>query len=228
MRGQPLALVEAEPKAAAALSRLLEDKGYEVSRYETPGRLFDALLKRLPRVVLLGLPLPGMAGTDVLRVLRGNVETRRLCVVVLDSEGRPARAVDGLEAGADEYLSKPVDPELLVVRLASLLARTPVPEPERRWTRFGDLALDVDGHACRVKDRDVRLTPIEFEILRQFLQLENRVLTRSQLMQSVWQGDPSVGPRTIDKHVEALRRKLGAFGGSVDTVFGLGYRLRAA
>lgn len=223
-----VALIEADEKAAKSLERVLAGRGYEVWRYETPGRFFDALLKRVPRIVLVGLPLPGMEGTDVLRVLRGNAETKRLCVVVLDGHDRPARAVDGLEAGADEYLAKPVDGDLLVARLTSLLFRS-VAQPEAAaWVKAGDLAIDIDGHACRVKDKDVRLTPIEFELIRQFLQLENRVLTRGSLLQSVWNGDPSVGPRTIDKHVESLRKKLGPVGKRVETVFGVGYRMRAA
>lgn len=228
MSPRALALIEADDRAAKALERVLAGRGYEVWRYETPGRFFDGLLKRIPQIVLLGLPLPGMEGTDVLRVLRGNPETKRLCVVVLDGHGRPARAVDGFDAGADEYLAKPVDTDLLVARLTSLLFRVASEPVLAPWTRFGELSLDLDGHACRVKDKDVKLTPIEFECLRQFLQLENRVLTRGSLLQTVWRGDPSVGPRTVDKHIESLRKKLGAFGKRVETVFGVGYRLRAA
>lgn len=228
MSPRALALIEADDRAAKALERVLAGRGYEVWRYETPGRFFDGLLKRVPQVVLLGLPLPGMEGTDVLRVLRGNPETKRLCVVVLDGLGRLARAVDGLDAGADEYLPKPVDSDLLVARLTSLLFRVADEPASAPWVRMGELALDLDGHACRVKDKDVKLTPIEFELIRQFLQLENRVLTRGALLQTVWSGDPSVGPRTIDKHVESLRKKLGTFGKRIETVFGVGYRLRAS
>lgn len=223
-----VALIEADERAAKSLERVLAGRGYEVWRYETPGRFFDALLKRVPTIVLVGLPLPGMEGTDVLRVLRGSAETRRLCVVVLDGHDQPARAVDGLEAGADEYLAKPVDGDLLVARLTSLLFRSVAQPQPPQWYRHGELAIDLEGHSCRVREKDVRLTPIEFELLRQFLQLENRVLTRGSLLQSVWNGDPSVSPRTIDKHVESLRRKLGPAGKRVETVFGVGYRLRAA
>lgn len=228
MSPRALALIEADEKAAKALERVLAGRGYEVWRYETPGRFFDGLLKRVPQIVLLGLPLPGMEGTDVLRVLRGNPETKRLCVVVLDGQRRPARAVDGFDAGADEYLPKPVDSDLLVARLTSLLFRGAEEPQTPHWARFGELSIDLEGHACRVKDKDVKLTPIEFELLRQFLKLENRVLTRGSLLQTVWQGDPAVGPRTVDKHVESLRKKLGAFGKRVETVFGIGYRLGAA
>lgn len=223
-----VALIEADDRAAKNLERVLSSRGYEIWRYETPGRFFDALLKRVPKIVLLGLPLPGMEGTDVLRVLRGNSETRRVCIIVLDGHSRPARAVDGLEAGADEYLVKPIDEDLLIARLTSLLFRAASEPAPTQWVRVGDVAIDLDGHACQVKDKDVRLTPIEFEILRQFLQLENRVLTRGSLLQTVWRGDPSVSPRTIDKHVESLRKKLGSVGRRVETVFGIGYRLRTA
>lgn len=222
-----VALIEADERAAKNLERVLASRGYEVWHYETPGRFFDALLKRVPTIVLVGLPMPGMEGTDVLRVLRGNSETKRLCVVVLDGHDKPARAVDGLEAGADEYLAKPVDGDLLIARLTSLLFRAVATAEAPQWHRAGEVAIDLEGHACRVKEKDVRLTPIEFELLRQFLQLENRVLTRGSLLQSVWNGDPSVSPRTIDKHVESLRKKLGPAGKRVETVFGIGYRMRA-
>lgn len=227
MSSRAVALIEADERAAKSVERILVDRGYEVWRYETPGRFFDGLLKRVPQIVLLGLPLPGMEGADVVRVLRGNAETRRLCVIVLDRQDAPSRAVDGLEAGADEYMAKPVDGDLLVARLTSLLFRNAEQPVTAQWVRAGELAIDLDGHACQVKDKDVRLTPIEFEILRQFLQLENRVLTRGSLLQSIWRGDPSVGTRTIDKHVESLRKKLGGCGKRIETVFGVGYRLRA-
>ncbi|MBI5200473.1 MAG: response regulator transcription factor [Elusimicrobia bacterium] len=228
MSPRALALIESDDRAAKALERVLSGRGYEVWHYETPGRFFDGLLKRVPQIVLVGLPLPGMEGTDVLRVLRGNAETKRLCVVVLDGQGRPARAADGLDAGADEYLPKPVDADLLVARLTSLLFRVADEPAAPQWVKAGELAIDLDGHACKVKDKEVKLTPIEFELIRQFLQLENRVLTRGSLLQTVWHGDPSVSPRTIDKHVESLRKKLGPFGKRIETVFGVGYRLRAA
>ena len=221
-----VALVENDPKAAAALGRALGSLGYEIRRFETPGRFFDALLQEVPRAVLLGLPLPGMQAFDAVRVLRGHPDTQRICVVLLADAGAPGRAVDGFAAGADEFLVKPVDPELLAARLSSLLARAPEPAPAGRWAEFAELSIDVEGRACRVGRREAALTPIEFDLLVLFLQNADRVLTRGALLSSVWSADPSTSPRTVDKHLESLRRKLGPFGKRVETVYGVGYRLR--
>jgi DNA-binding response OmpR family regulator len=117
---------------------------------------------------------------------------------------------------------------MLLVRLEGLLSRSALPsKPPEEVLRLGDLSVNVDGRVCSLGGRDVGLTRLEFDLLVYFLRQGNRVLTRSILLESVWSGDPTMTTRTVDKHVENLRRKLGPFGSRIETVVRVGYILRA-
>ena len=133
--------------------------------------------------------------------------------------------MDVFHAGADEYFRGPVEPELLLARLGSLLQRL---EPSLREEKLGLGKLEVlpDQRVCRLDGERVSLTRIEFDLLLQFIRQRERVLTRGALLRSVWEGKLDSDMRTVDKHVETLRRKLGSFGRRLSTVFRVGYVLR--
>ncbi len=223
-----IAILDDDPEWGALHLRILKGSGFEAVHFPTPGRFFDALLRSRPDLLLLDMQLPGMHGREVIRVLRANEETKRLIVVAVSAHDvQSEHAVKALDAGADEYMAKPVDPELLVARISALLRRGyAAPQEHHELLTLGPLTISPEEHAVRLKGRDLDLTRLEFDLLLAFARQPERVLTRSLVLESVWGGDASMGTRTVDKHVESLRRKLGAFGKRLETVIRVGYVLK--
>lgn len=222
-----VAVVDDDKEMLALLGLVLGKSGYDVKTYPTPGRFFDALAKSRPDVCVLDMHLPGMDGRDVIRVLRANAETKIMPIVAISAVARStADVVQGLELGADEYLAKPVDLDLLVARIAVLLRRAPSGAPAAETMRYGDVTVFPEEHRVRVGTADVSLTHLEFKLLIYFLKNPNRVLTRGLMLEKVWGTGPDLSTRTVDKHVESLRRKLPAFGARVETIIRVGYLFR--
>lgn len=220
-----IALVEPDVRLAKGLVGLLKGQGYQVSCYRTLGRFFDAVAKRCPDIALMNMQLPGMDGREILRALRASPDTRSMILVGISGRTHSNdEVVAAFTAGADEYFFKPLDEKLLLVRLRSLTQRRLAP-PEEEVLRCSGITLAVDSRVCSVGRRKVRLTKLEFDMLAQFLRNPRRVLTRGNLIDTLWRGDVSAGGRAVDRHMHSLRVKLGPCGRSLETVVGVGYRL---
>ncbi|MDP3543011.1 MAG: response regulator transcription factor [Elusimicrobiota bacterium] len=225
-----LAVVDDDAEMLALLAMVLGKSGYEVKTYATPGRFLDSLAKSRPDLCVLDMQLPGIHGRDVIRVLRENEATKRMPIVAITAaERETSDVIKGLELGADEYMGKPLDLELFVVRIAGLLRRAPTapeaPSPSESL-RFGDMIVHLDEHRVELKGKSVILTHLEFKLLAYFLRHPRRVVTRGMLLEKVWGTEPKMSTRTVDKHVEALRKKLPGFGAHVETVIRIGYLFR--
>jgi DNA-binding response OmpR family regulator len=225
-----LAVVDDDAEMLELMSMVLGNSGYEVKTYSTPGRFLDSLAKSRPDLCVLDMQLPGIHGRDVIRVLRENAATRRMPIVAITaSERATSDVIQGLELGADEYMGKPLDLDLFVVRIEALLRRLPAAAaapPPSECLRYEDLTLNLDEHRVEVKGKAVPLTHLEFKLLSYFLRHPQRVVTRGMLLEKVWETEPDQSTRTVDKHVESLRRKLPSFGGHVETVVRVGYLFR--
>ena len=221
-----IAVVDDDPEIIGLMSLVLGKAGHKVQGYATPGRFFDGLLKTKPDLCLIDVHLPGMDGREVIRVLRANSETKDLAIIAMSASARStADVVSGFELGADEYLSKPLDLDLLVVRIAGLLRRGRGAAAQET-TSYGDLVVYPDEHRVSVKGKDVALTHLEFKLLLYFLRNPNRVLTRGLMLEKVWGTGPELSTRTVDKHVESVRKKIPAVGARIETVIGVGYLFR--
>lgn len=196
---------------------------------QTAAFRFLAALRAAPAdLVLIGMQTPGMDGEEVIRVLRGAAETSRLLIVAVSSErSRTTDIVGCLQAGADEFLVEPIDPEFLAVRIGALLRRLPGLPPPSPALKLGPLAVLPGERLCRVGGKEVELTRLEFDVLLLFLRQANRVMTRSLLRDTVWKGGAKATARTISRQVQTLRKKLGVFGRRIETVVRVGYVLRA-
>lgn len=224
-----IAVVDDDPEWGDLLLRILKSGGYDCIHFPTAGRFFDWMIRSKPVMVLLDMQLPGMHGREVIRVLRSNSETRDLLIVAVSAhEVMSAEAVKAFEAGADEYLTKGVDHDLILARIGALMRRGPAAaaRTEERLTS-GDLVILPEQRVVRMGGKEIALTHLEFDLLVYFVRQTGRVLTRSLILESVWGGSPNMDTRTVDKHVESLRRKLGAFGRSLETVIRVGYVLKA-
>lgn len=220
-----VALVEPERGLARALEPLLKEEGYSVSCYPTLGRFFDAIARKKPAAVLLNMQPRGMEGREILRALRANPGTKETLLIGLSRNARSQdEATAAFTAGADEYFFEPLDLELLIVRLRSLIERRPA-RPEEEVFRHDGITLCPATYVCTVGAGRIRLTRLEFGLLLLFIRNSQRVLTRGNLIDSLWRGDVAAGGRAVDRHISALRAKLGAEGRRLETVVGVGYRL---
>lgn len=225
-------LVEDEPSISGFVRRGLIFEGYDVKVVEDGHEALDSIRDRTPDLLILDLMLPGLDGIDVARRLRAAEaqDGGRLPILMLTARDTIANRVSGLEAGADDYLVKPFDFDELLARVRALLRRTQSMATEMRHEElsFSDLALDVGSRTVHRGDRELELTPREFDLLALFLRNPNQVLTRSTLMQRVWGEDFFGESNVLEVVVGNLRRTLEAEGEGrlIQTVRGVGYVLR--
>ncbi len=222
-----IAVVDDYEGVRELLESLLTHSGYSVSTYPAAGKFLDSIPKRPPPdLVVLDLQLPGITGWECLKILKENPKTRRIPIFLISGQYKnPSDIVHGLEMGADEYVCKPFDTEVFLARVEALMRRvywqTGAEPPEK--VQAGPLILNLSEHAASLGKKVLVLTPLEYELLLYMVKNSNRVLTRGLILEQVWKGDPSMTTRTVDKHIESLRKKMGPFGKKIKTVIGVGY-----
>ncbi len=225
-------VVEDEPDIAALLAYQLTRDGYRVETVASGTEALDAVSRDVPDLIVLDRMLPGVTGDDVLRQLRSDAATAAVPVIVLTARREQEDRIEGLELGADDYMTKPFSPREMVLRVQAVLRRTAGPgvETRGRILRAGPLRLDTAAHEASARGRALQLTPTEFKLLQVLLERRGRTQSRRQLLERVWQVESDVSgriqTRTIDMHVRRLRAKLGDVGDWIETVRGFGYRLR--
>lgn len=185
-----------------------------------------AFFEHRPDLVVLDIGLPELDGWEVLARIR---ELSEAPVLVLTAAGEKPQEVRGLEGGADDYVTKPFDPDVLIARIRALLRRRPVEPPRLDVLSDGLISLDEGQRRVEVGDREVQLTPTEFRLLAALMRNRNQVVTLDQLLETVW-GNAAADPKQVRLYVSYLRRKLGDVGGidPIETVRGFGYRFRPA
>lgn len=202
----------------------LNSSGFEATGFSDGTALFEALAQRKPQLIMLDIMLPGEDGISLLKRLRGNAATAGIPVIMATAKGTEYDKVNGLDLGADDYLTKPFGMMEMISRVKAVLRRcAPVEEPQ--LLRVGALSLNLAEHTVTADDRRVALTLKEYELLRLFMQHPGRVYSRDQLLAKVWEEDYIGETRTVDVHIGTLRTKLGACGDYIRTVRGVGYRL---
>ena len=199
----------------------LSTQGMEVQGFETPSKFWEAMAE-LPALVLLDIMLPEEDGISVLKKLRAAPRTARLPVIMLTAKGTEYDKVLGLDAGADDYVSKPFGMMELLSRIRALLRRTTA---EAETYSCGSLCVDAGRHTVTVEGQEVNLTQKEFEVLCLLLKNRGQVLSRDRLIGEVWGYSFAGESRTVDVHIRTLRQKLGEAGTYVETVRGYGYKI---
>ena len=219
-------VVEDEPDIAEVVRYNLAREGFQVDVYPRGDAALAAVRKRAPDLIVLDLMLPGMDGLELTRALKGEAATARIPLVMLTARSEELDRVVGLELGADDYVTKPFSPRELTLRIKAVLRRGDA-APAPAVLEAGAIALDPAAHEARLNGSPLVLTATEFRLLQLLLERRGRVQTRAQLLSEVWGYADDVDSRTVDTHVRRLRRKLGAEADRVETVVGVGYRLRA-
>lgn len=181
----------------------------------------------LPDVILLDWMLPGQSGLVLARRWRNDPRTKTTPILMLTARGDEPDKVAGLDAGADDYITKPFSTQELLARIRAVLRRR-APEQASDMVQLGQLTLDGATHRVSFCDQPIKLGPTEFKLLNYLMHHAERVHSRSQLLDRVWGDHVFIEERTVDVHVKRLREALGDAGAMVETVRGVGYRLTAA
>jgi two-component system phosphate regulon response regulator PhoB len=208
MTQPPLVLVVEDEAALVTLLRYnLEREGFRVAEARDGEEAMLQIAEQMPDLVILDWMLPLMSGIEVCRQLRRLPETRRLPIVMLTARGEEGDKLRGLDAGADDYITKPFSPSELIARLRAVLRRAK-PEREEETLKYQDLVMDLASHRVKRNGREVHLGPTEFRLLRHLLENQGRVFSREQLLDMVWGRDVYVEPRTVDVHIRRLRKAI--------------------
>ena len=226
---QQILVVEDEADIRELLSLLILRQGHTVKQCSSGVQALEVLTSQFSRpfdLVILDWMLPDLSGIEVLQALRKQGST--MPVLMVTAKADPESIVQGLESGADDYVTKPFDPTVLMARIKALLRRSQekLSSEDADVLRFGDLTMNLQSHEVHCHGEELHLTPSEFKILASMAQNQGRVMTREQLI-AVAQGEGvTVTGRTIDTHVFGLRKKLGACADWIETIRGVGYRIK--
>jgi two-component system, OmpR family, phosphate regulon response regulator PhoB len=230
MARERILLIEDEPDIAEVLQYNLEKEGFQVELAGRGDAGLEAVRRESPELILLDLMLPGLDGLELTRLLKRDPATAHLPIVMLTARSEEVDRIVGLELGADDYISKPFSPREVVLRVKAVLRRLqPEIQPDETVSELlqvGGIELDISGHQLRLAGKEVPLTATEFRLLRLLMERNGRVQTRGQLLSDVWGYAEDIDSRTVDTHIRRLRRKLGSEADRIETVIGVGYRLR--
>jgi two-component system phosphate regulon response regulator PhoB len=222
-------VVEDEPGIQELLKFNLGQHGHQVEIANDSEEALQALRGALPDLILLDWMLPGMAGVDLARRIRGDGRLKEIPIIMLTARAEEADKVKGLETGADDYITKPFSPKELMARIKAVLRRR-APQMTEDTVEVAGLKLDPASHRVFGRDRPLDLGPTEFRLLHFFMTHPERVYSRTQLLDQVWGDHVFVEERTVDVHIRRLRSALEPTGhdGLIQTVRGAGYRLSAS
>jgi two-component system, OmpR family, phosphate regulon response regulator PhoB len=229
---QHILVVEDEPSIAELISINLTHAGYTVSRALQADEALQLLRNAKPDLVILDWMMPGKSGVQFARELRSNPSTQAIPILMLTAKGEEADKVLGLDAGADDYVTKPFSPKELVARVKALLRRHVFEAVEEKALVLGPMQLDPVAHRLTVRISDtsskaLALGPTEFRLMQFLMANPERVHSRTHLLDNVWGNEVYIEERTVDVHIKRLRAALAPFACDhyVETVRGSGYRI---
>ena len=216
--------VEDEKNIRELVVYALNSSDFRAEGFEDGETFREGIKKAMPDLVLLDIMLPGEDGMSILAELRRNKETRQLPVILLTAKGSEFDKVQGLDAGADDYVAKPFGVMELLSRVRAVLRRSRL-DREQPVLQVGKILMNQEERRVLADGRELQLTFKEFELLRFLMENENMVLSRDKLLDIVWGYDSEVETRTVDVHIRSLRQKLGDLGELIETIRNVGYRI---
>ena len=207
----------------------LAKEGHSITCVDTGEKAVDSAQRKLPDLIVLDLMLPGIDGLEVCRRLKRDSRTRDVPIIMLTAKSEERDVITGLDGGADDYITKPFSPRVLLARVKSLLRRKDVEIRSQQETtiQVRDLIIHPGRHEVTLQGNQLKLTYTEFALLQFLTKRPGWAYTRSQIVDAVKGEDYPVTERSVDVQVAGLRKKLGVFGSNIETVRGVGYRFRA-
>ena len=227
MAKEKILVVDDEEDILELLKFNLSREGYQVSCAASGEEALSQVRSKAPDLMVLDLMLPGIDGLEVAKSLKEDPETKNIPIVMLTAKGEEADIVTGLELGADDYITKPFSPRILVARVRAVLRRnTKEPPDETSVLRVHDLEIHPGRHEVLVNGKSISLTFTEFGVLSYLVRRPGWVFTRFQIVDAVRGDDYFVTDRSVDVQIVGLRKKLGPAGKYIETVRGVGYRFK--
>lgn len=230
MRGpqsKTVLIVEDEQDVIDLLAlNLLKDSSYTISTAMDGLSGLEKARSELPWMIILDLMLPRMSGTEVCKILKADRVTRDIPIIMLTAKASEADRLNGLELGADDYVTKPFSPREVILRMKAIDRRRTTVANEEKLV-CGPITLDSIRHHVEVAGKQIRLTTAEFKLLTMLMRKPGRLLSREMLLTGAWGYETFINTRTVDTHVRRLRHKLGKASNAIETVRGFGYRLTA-
>jgi two-component system phosphate regulon response regulator PhoB len=224
-------IVEDDEEIQELLALAMDREGWRLVMAKNGESALKLLKRETVDCVILDIMLPGMDGFTVLKKLKAERTLDAVPVIMTTARGEDADIVAALELGADDYVVKPYSPRVLIARVRAALRRkerSALPEAERTSLREGRLSIDMLKHEALLDDLPLDLSVSEFSLLNTFLSQPGRVFSRNQIIDEIHGADYPVTDRSVDVQVMSLRKKLGDAGGLIETIRGVGYRLKPA
>ena len=219
-------IVEDEPDILNLLAFNLENSGFETIKAVDGYDALEKARKEAPDLVLLDLMLPKLDGFEVCRKIRENPGLKHIPIIMLTAKGEEVDTITGLELGADDYVTKPFSPKELILRIRAILRRVkPTRQEISEWKAKG-LYINFETYEFRIDGEKEELTATEFKLIKELILNQGRPLTREHLLSKVWGYEFDGYARTVDTHIRRLRKKMGACADLLETVRGVGYRMK--
>ena len=227
MAKEKILVVDDEEDILRLVSFNLSREGYAVVSASSGEQALAAAMSEEPGLILLDIMLPGVDGLDVCRMLKVTPATKAIPIIMLSAKGEESDIVAGLELGADDYITKPFSPSVLIARVRAALRRNHTRlASEKDTITIHELTIDPGRHLVTIDGKPQDLTLTEFRILNSLAKRPGWVFTRYQIVECSRGEDSEVTDRSVDVHIVSLRRKLGDAGKYIDTVRGVGYRFK--
>ena len=219
-------VVDDESDVTELLQYRLEQEGYRVATLNDPLGFVAKVREFEPDLMLLDIMMPELSGIQLCRIVRADPSMKDIPVIFLSARGEVEDRIKGLEAGAEDYVSKPFNINELILRISKMLKRSGAPSQPAGQSRIeiAGVVIDEDLHQLTVDGKNVLLTATEFRLLKLLMERKGRVQTRDHLLVNVWHYDTDIETRTVDTHVRRVREKLGQYAHMIETVRGVGYR----
>ncbi|MBQ0051870.1 MAG: response regulator transcription factor [Treponema sp.] len=217
-------ILEDDDNIRKLINYSLSSQNFEAKDFALPSDFWTALENSKPDLILLDIMLPQEDGISILRKLRSNPKTSGIPVIMLTAKDSEYDVVTGLDAGADDYVTKPFGMMPLVSRIKAVLRRYEKNDNHKELLQAGDLKIDENQHSVFYSGQQLFLTVKEFDLLVLLLKNRGNVLTREQLLEHIWDISADVESRTVDVHIRTLRQKLGDGGNAIETIRGVGYK----
>lgn len=222
---QLIAIVEDEPDILKLVAHSLEKAGYEVQSCSTGEQLLSAIKSKTPDLFILDLMLPDWDGFDLCREIRGKKEMKHTPIIMLTARTQESDRILGLELGADDYVTKPFFPRELVARVRARLRRIPEKKKKIPSITIGVMRINLEQHLVDVENEEIQLTSSEYRILELLTQKPGNVYGRDEMLEYLWGEEKVVIGRTIDVHINHLRKKLKSAGTYIKNIRGFGYKI---
>ena len=217
-------ILEDDDNIRKLINYSLKSQGFEVRDFALPSAFWTALQTKNPDLLLLDIMLPEEDGISILKKLRSNPKTSTIPVIMLTAKDSEYDVVTGLDSGADDYVTKPFGMMALVSRIKAVLRRYEKSDSHKELLEAGGIKIDENQHTVFAGNQQLFLTVKEFDLLVLLIKNRGNVLTREQLLESVWGISSEIESRTVDVHIRTLRAKLGEYEKNIETIRGVGYK----